>query len=92
MKNFIFVQSVIVDMLEDAGLKPPSRVTLQNWRKGRMAKNTTKTGIKQYPVPPKLILNEDYVEKPGKRTTVKYSQSGYDKILDYTRKLKQNSN
>lgn len=87
---FIYVGSVIEDMLRNDGLTPPSRQTLKNWRKGSVAKKTTKEGVKEYPIAPKLVKDTDYTEKPGGRSTVKYSQSGYEKIKTLTANTRKN--
>lgn len=89
--NFYFVPSVIDDMLIGDGLKPPSRETFKNWRNGRVALNETKSGVREYPVEPKLIKDVHFTEKGEKRKTIKYSQSGYDEIKKLTKKLPKNS-
>lgn len=92
MKNFLIVSSILEEMLKAEGLTPPTRETLKNWRKGRIAQNKTKSGVKKYPVKPKLILNEDFIEIKGGRNTVRYSEAGYNKILELTKNLPTNKN
>ena len=83
-KEFYIVPALLEEMLRDDGLEPPSRQTLKNWRSGRVAFNKTKSGVKEYEVKPKLVINIDFEEIPGKRKKIRYSQAGYNAVLALT--------